>query len=197
MKKIIVAALAVFCCCNAASARGFLIKGGVEFPHYNVSNLGDLNFKEMTGWHAGIGYQTGSLLGFSLQPELLFQHSEMDGNLGIQSFLPMDDTERVRINNLQLVANVQWGIDLLIFRPYIFAAPFVSYDLTDIKQFLNRKKWDYGIGAGVGLDIWKLQLSAKYNWAFGGIIDWNSYVDGVKNISANTGAVIISLAFTF
>lgn len=186
MKKIVVAALAVLCLCNVASAKGFLIKGGVEFPHYNVSNLGDLNFKEMTGWHAGIGYQTGSLLGFSLQPELLFQHGGMD-----------TDGESIRVNNLQVVANVQWGIDLLIFKPYIFAAPFVSYDLTDISQILSRKKWDYGVGAGVGLDIWKFQLSAKYNWAFGGIIDWNSYVDDVKNIKANTGAVVLSLAFKF
>lgn len=191
MKKIVVAALAVLCCCTTASAKGFLIKGGVEFPHYNVSNLGDLNFKEMTGWHAGIGYQTGSLLGFSFQPELLFQHGGMDG--GPSGDIP----ENIRVNNLQVVANVQWGIDLLIFKPYIFAAPFVSYDLTDVSQILSRKKWDYGIGAGLGLDIWKLQLSAKYNWAFGGIIDWSSYKQEIKNIKANTGAVVLSLAFKF
>lgn len=187
MKKIIVAALAVLCFCNVASAKGFLIKGGVEFPHYNVSNLKDLNFKEMTGWHAGIGYQTGSFIGFSFQPEILFQHGGMDGN----------SSEKIRYNNLELVGNVQWGIDLLLLRPFIFAAPFVSYNLSDIKSILNLNKWDYGIGVGLGLDIWKLQLTAKYNWAFGGIVDWKTYKQEVGNIKANTGALMLSLAYTF
>jgi hypothetical protein len=26
---------------------------------------------------------------------------------------------------------------------------------------------DYGIGAGIGVDVWKLQVSARYNWSLG------------------------------
>lgn len=180
----------------SASAKGFLIKGGVEFPHYNVQELGNvLDFSNVTGWHAGVGFQTGTFAGFSIQPEVLYQHS------GLSVAMPddPDDFAEIRNNNIQIVANVQWGVDLVIFRPFIFAAPFASYNIptTNDLSEVNFKRWDYGIGAGIGFDIWKLQITGKYNWAFGGVIDWNSYVNDVKNINANTGSIVVSLAFKF
>ena len=29
------------------------------------------------------------------------------------------------------------------------------------------KTLDYGVGAGIGLDVWILQVSARYNWSLG------------------------------
>lgn len=28
-------------------------------------------------------------------------------------------------------------------------------------------RFDYGVGVGVGIDIWKLQIMGKYNWGLG------------------------------
>lgn len=176
--------------CLDAGARGFLIKAGVEFPNYNVSDLNKIKINAMTGWHAGIGYQTGTFSGFSFQPELLYQHTGLNISGEEQS-------DRVRTNNLQVTANVQWGVDLLIFRPFIFAAPFASYDLSALSEIANLKRWDYGIGVGLGFDIWKFQITGKYSWAFGGVVDWDSYKEQLGSIKANTGSFVLSLAFVF
>ena len=189
--KILAASLLMLAAALPAAARGFLVKGGVEFPHYNVSDIGDIKLSSITGWNAGAGYQTGTFSGFSFQPELLYQRTgftarEYDGT-----------TDQVRTDNLQLLANIQWGVELIIFRPFIFAAPFVSYDLTQRSDILDMKKWDYGIGAGIGFDIGSMQITGKYNWAFGGVVDWNNFVESAGNISANTGSLVVSIAYIF
>lgn len=173
------------------SARGFLVKGGVEFPHYNISDLSDVRFASITGWHAGAGYQTGTLAGLSLQPELLYQRSGFTAK-GIDG-----TTDQVRTDNIQAIANIQWGVELIIFRPFLFVAPFASYNLSQRSDFLDLKKWDYGLGAGIGFDIGGVQVTGKYNWAFGGVVDWNSYMESTKNISANTGSLVVSIAYIF
>ena len=62
------------------------------------------------------------------------------------------------------------GINLLLFRPFVFASPYVSYAISKGGEFssvdwdsLNRL--DYGVGLGAGVELWKLQVSGKYNWS--------------------------------
>lgn len=190
--KFAVAAVSLLLLAAApASARGFLIKGGVEFPHYNITDLDEIRFASITGWHAGVGYQTGTLAGFSLQPELLYQRS------GFTAKYFDGSTDQVRTDNIQAIANIQWGVELIIFRPFLFIAPFASYNLSQRSDFLDLKKWDYGLGAGIGFDIGGVQVTGKYNWAFSGVVDWDSYAASAKDIRANTGALVVSIAYIF
>ena len=63
------AIVAVLCITGtAAKAEGFVVKGGFNYSNFNPDDIGGYN-----AWFAGIGYQTYSWNGFSLQPELLYR----------------------------------------------------------------------------------------------------------------------------
>ena len=56
---------------------------------------------------------------------------------------------------------------------------------------------DYGIGAGVGIDFWYLQLTAKYNWMFGPVADWSVFVDNLAGLRINMATFEVALAIKF
>ena len=74
------------------------------------------------------------------------------------------------VGYLELMASVQWGIDLILFRPYLEVSPFVGYGLNrwsgDRSVWNAMDKLDYGVGLGGGLQVWRFQLAARYNWSF-------------------------------
>ena len=215
MKKVSVlfaSFVMLFAVCTTANAGGGLIvKAGVNYSDFNykedLKNIKDFDYKNFAGYHAGIGFQTGSLLGFSLQPELLYQVNSSS----------LDDTSNLKLNTVQLVANVQWGIDLLVVKPFVFAAPYFAYNLSqavtgegaeqaevtyqDVIQKAKDAKFDYGIGLGVGVELFSfVQITAKYNWGFGEFKDWKTLADNYKdkegyNISEATFLVSLALKF--
>ena len=101
---------------------------------------------------------------------------------------------------LQLPVNIQWGIDLVLFRPFLMVSPFLSYQISkesNIKDLAwDTEKLGYGIGLGAGLDIWKFQVSGKYNWDLGKASEfkWN----GTKTFKGGKNRGFeLSLAFIF
>jgi len=201
MKKlsVLLASLLLLFSANDASASGFLVKAGMNFPSLDLKNLKSFSMKSYTGWHAGVGYQTGSAAGFSFQPELNFVRNSANVEDG-------DVTTTVYTNMLQFAPNVQWGIDLLIFKPYLFVSPYAALNLgNNLKNptqaakdlVANAKKLDYGIGAGIGIDIWKFQVTGKYTWSFGNVLNWQEYYTQLKDIRLSNGAFVLSAAFVF
>ena len=81
MKKLIVALVALFIASAIsfnANAEGLVIKGGLNYTQLDFSqSLKDqakalaLDVRSYSGFHAGVGYQTEDIMGFTLQPELL------------------------------------------------------------------------------------------------------------------------------
>jgi len=204
MKKVVVfiIALTLFMGFNVNSnAQGFIIKGGLSYANMGT-RFENYDVKSYAGYHFGVGVQTGSLLGFSLQPELLYNvsGSKIGENIDwVQGYL-------------QLPVNIQWGIDLMICKPYIQVSPFVGYCLsntlsvtgvsadTNLFDYIsdNSDRFDYGVGIGAGLELWKLQVSAKYIWNFGNVTDWNEFENNLGNITTdNAGAVEVSIAIKF
>ena len=46
-------------------------------------------------------------------------------------------------------------------------------------------RWEYGIGTGIGVDIWKFQVIARYNWNLGNLYDvkgWDEIKDHLGNL---------------
>ena len=37
---------------------------------------------------------------------------------------------------------------------------------------MDTEKLNYGIGVGAGIDIWRLQISGRYNWDLGKVADY-------------------------
>lgn len=212
MKKILVlfASLVMLFAVSAPAnaGGGFIVKGGVNYSGVDyrevIKEPASFNWKDFVGYHFGLGFQTGSLVGFSLQPELLYQVNSTS----------IDDTAKLEMNTLQLAVAAQWGIDLVAVKPFVFAAPYFAYNLAqavncaegeesayqDIIEAAKKAKFDYGIGLGVGLELFNfVQLTAKYNWGFGEFSSWREAAEAYKEAEFNTadGMLCISLALKF
>ena len=170
---------------------GFGIKFGMNF-----NSMSDLEFKEMkesisrrTGFHAGVLYKIDLPVGLAIQPELLYV--QKGGAIEAGSF---------KMHYIQLPVNIQWGIDLVLFRPFVMVSPFLGYQLSKDSN-IQGLKWDteklgYGIGFGAGLDVWKFQLTGRYCWDLGNVIDYEwEGIDTFKG-GKNKGFEL-SLAFIF
>ena len=161
MKKIFAIA-ALFASMAVASAQQLGVTGGLTLSSMNgVTNPKDT--KAVALYSAGILYKADLGAGFAIQPELLWQvkGANVQENTGA-----LDNLTVSRSNNVELGLGLQWGPDLLAFRPYIFVEPFVGYSVggkenqklasADFSRdvVLNaRNKLEYGLGAGIGVEI--------------------------------------------
>ena len=177
------------CFGDRLSAGNFGVLGGANFC---TTNVRDLNAYSMTQWHAGITYKVDLPIGFQIQPSLLY--NVKGANVG------KDIVRNLSVGYLELMVPVQWGIDLILFRPFLEVAPFIGYGLegwgtlkSQWKDVGNRL--EYGAGVGGGLQIWRFQVSARYNWNFGRLIR----EEGLKTAleGANFSGTTLSLAFFF
>ena len=165
--------------------------------------------------HVGLTAELPIAFGFAVQPSLSFQTKGTKlSDVGPEKFRL--DT---RAAYLELPVQIQWGPDLMAFRPYVFAEPFVGYGLfAKAKKYEGDKapvksnsfdgagmaRWEYGLGLGAGVDIWKIQFSVKYFWNFGSLYSesgkMNDVGQTVKNAfkdGRNFNGVTFSLAFMF
>ena len=206
MKRILMIVLAVFLLAGiSASAQA---KWGVTAGlNFNTSKFTEVDVKARTGWNAGATLLVDLPLGFSLQPSLVYH--EKSANL----------TEKVSqtMGYIELPVSVQWGPDLLIFRPFLDVTPYVGYalsnkfsasvagiDLSD-EGWKGKERFEYGLGLGAGLNVWKLQFIARYNWNFGSLYNVSGWEDIKQHLnkkelsssSENFGGVTLSLAFLF
>ena len=194
MKKIAFILVSLFLLGGvAANAQGLIVKAG--FNYTNASTIQDLRGGK-SGWLAGIGFQTDSWTGFSLQPELLYKVKGVT----------LSDATKVAMNYVELPVNVQWGPDLLIARPFIFASPFLGYNIgtkfskeSTLADTINRNfhRFEYGLGIGLGINIWKLKVTGKYNWNFGRITTWSDAQANVRGLDPAAKSFEIAVGLKF
>ena len=201
MKKILLLVTA----CMLLSLQGFAqfgIKAGLNF-----NKLGDIDTKgnissvldNKTGFHAGILYRFKvPVVGIAIQPELLY--SQINGQLNFLQNSSNSVKSDVSVSYLQLPVALQWGLDLVLLRPYIQVVPYVGCTISNdvkIKDIqMDTEKLNYGVGLGAGLDIWRLQVSGRYCWDLGKVADykWN----GVDTFKGGKGKGFqLSLALFF
>lgn len=191
MKRFILSATLILmslCFGGKASAGNFGVLGGANFY---TSSIKEINAKTMTQWHAGVTYKIELPVGFQLQPALLYNVKGANFN--------MSQTD-LSVGYLELMASVQWGVDLILFRPFVDVSPFVGYGLNgagslkDIwKESAN--KLEYGVGVGGGLQVWRFQIAARYNWNLGRLFEPSVQENPLGK--ANFNGVTLSLGFFF
>ena len=98
---------------------------------------------------------------------------------------PAAPSGNVTVGYLEVPVSLQWGPDLLLFRPFLDVTPFVGYGLNNrfsisgmetVKNSWDGSsvnRWEYGVGVGIGLEIWKFQVIGRYNWNFGSLLDFS------------------------
>ena len=176
MKKIFVLA-ALFASVAVASAQQFGVKGGLTLSTMNGAAAPKDN-KAMALYEAGILYKADLGAGFAIQPALAYQ---VKG-----ATLKQNNDVTSKTGFVELSVGAQWGPDLLAFRPYVFVEPFIGYGVTgsesltisgtslsvnEINKALQenaKNKLEYGVGAGLGLEIAShVQLSCQLFQNFG------------------------------
>ncbi len=214
MKRIFIsfiAVLALFSVQASAQTR-WGVTGGVNF---NTSEFSGVKAENRIGWNAGLTCLVDLPLGFSLQPSLVYSQKNTN----------VSESVAQNMGYVELPVSVQWGPDLLVFRPFIDVTPYVGYAVTNktfaLKTALGStgtdvredRSWDgkerleYGLGLGGGINVWRLQILARYCWNFGSLYlpDKFSEVGGylqdhisqLKTDNEHFGGVTVSVAFLF
>jgi len=198
MKKLFALLLGILIISTSSfSQTRFGVKGGLNFM--NASNITtDVNstWKSQTGYQLGIALQFKiPVIGLAIQPELLYSTVEsVDPALSINS---------IKLDYVTLPVNFELGVDMLVFRPFIVASPYISYAIQKGARLEDQpwddiNRFDYGIGLGAGFDLWKLQIMGKYNWGLGKLqsadANWDQ-ADTYKN--ATLQGFQLSVAFLF
>ena len=165
---ILAAALFLMSLCfgENMSAGNVGVVGGANFHTYGIKDIGT---HTLTQWHAGLMYKFNLPLGFQLQPTVVYNVKAATTDVRDLDF---------SVGNVEFHAAVQWGVDLILFRPYLEVSPYAGYAVNgwgDMGYWDKKDRFEYGAGLGGGLQIWRLQLSARYNWNF-----QDSNFDGVS-----------------
>jgi hypothetical protein len=108
----------------------------------------------------------------------------------------------MQLDYINLPVNLQFGIDLVLLRPFVVVSPYISYAIQKGATLENQpwddiNRFDYGVGLGVGLDIWKLQVMGKYNWGLGKLKSANNTTWDEKYDNAKFQGFQLSVAFLF
>ena len=195
MKKIaIVAAIAALAFGINSNAQRFDytrfgLTGGVTS---SSSKIKDVTTKSISMYHAGLALEIPLGAGFAVQPELLYQVKGLSlDKIADSSFKEVGESFEAKVGFIELPIQIQWGPDLVAFRPYAFAEPFIGYQISSSGKgeasSLNKElqKVEYGMSLGAGIDIWQLQFSAKYFWNFGSV-----YKSDVKQTGSTIGGIV-------
>lgn len=184
------------------------VMGGFSFTN---TNDGDVNMGMRTKFHAGLTYQLRLPLGFSIQPSLLYNVKSANMKNIPETGGKLSST----FGYIELPVSLQWGPDLVLFRPFIDVTPYVGYGVySHISSGAEEKitgwrgtglnRWEYGLGLGVGLEIWRFQVIGRYNWSFGDLAKASHEADGsfgdIVNSAWNNrnfGGITLTVSFLF
>lgn len=192
MKKILTLLVAVLATASVAHAQ-FGIIGGFTSSKTSIDtkNISE-NFKGVSLFHAGIAYKVKLPLGFAIQPALTY---EMKGaNLEqVKSINEGLSSLSTKAGYIQLGAGIQWGIDLLVARPFLLVQPFFGYQVTGSEKLnvLNssgeeynnffktaKNKLEYGFELGGGVEVVKhIQVSVVWFKNLGYLYDGDKITD--------------------
>ena len=209
MKKIIaiVAFAAAILVSSNASAQlhkgvHYGVVGGLT---YSGANVKDFDASNLALYHAGLTLKANIGGGLAIQPSLIYQVKGASIDKYIAGEVQVPGTLETNIGFIELPIAISWGPQIKeSFRPYLFAEPFIGYGLTndssidvgDMNVDKLKDAWDetykrieYGVGAGLGVEFWRIQLSVQYFMNFGTLADEEG------KISASAIKTTVSNAF--
>jgi hypothetical protein len=181
MRKFIALIVFIMLCVTGTYAQNihYGIKVGMTNPILRFKTYGsyESELKSYQGYQFGGVAQLPLRWGFSVQSELLY--NQLGGK-----YDDLNYHYKMRFNYLQLPVNLVFKIGKGNFRPMAMAGGYIGYAIngtriqtyqssditdnatTDITFGSARgdyKRFDAGVGAGIGVEIHKLQFLVKYN----------------------------------
>lgn len=172
------------------------LKAGIDFNSLDRMKPGQVSsaISSFTGFNAGLVFKfILPVRGMYIQPELMYVSK------GARFRDPKMD---IKVGYLELPVSLQYGFDLIFFRPFLEVTPFVGCalhsDLTNLDAKINR--FEYGIGVGGGLDVWRFQVNVNYKWNLGSLFNKINEEDMPQKTAlsrANFQGLQLSVAFYF
>lgn len=180
------------------AAAQFGVKAGLYTSQF--SDITDFKLKNNVGFQMGVLYKLHALPSFVIQPELLYVAKE--AKLEGKETVPTVGDGRYAMKFMQLPVSIQYGPNLVVARPFVQVVPYINYALgksSNVGSWDDINRFGYGIGLGAGVDVWKLQFNARYNW------DFSKVGDGEKGIpvagsewrASKARGIEFSVAFIF
>lgn len=178
------------------------IKAGVNLSNFFQEELGSQNLR--LGFNIGVFTELAVGESFSIQPELLFttkgnRISYGDNDNIFEDLIEEGDDAFVgdaetNLTYVELPLLAKFTINEVInlhIGPYasylLDASTSVDGSLGDRLGDLDRNgfsKWDYGLAAGIGVDLNLVTIGARYDLGLAGIAQddaWNGLINGRKN----------------
>lgn len=176
------------------------------------------NLNGVSDYHLGVALKLPLPLGFAIQPELTYQIKGADlGAIVNEGAETSVDEFNFKSGVAQLDLGIQWGLDLVAFRPFIFGKPFIGYVINEdfaknisedtektLKEAQNKLQYGFSVGAGIDL-LEHFQLSVAFFKNLGNLFDENGEVnastDDVDTSKltdlSNYGGIKVTLGFFF
>ena len=178
------------------------VKGGIDFISMSRFELGYIpeSVSNYTGFTAGVAFSFDMpLRGMTIQPELnyvskgtMYREKNLEGG---------SENARFRTDYIEVPVNFQFGLDLILLRPYLMVSPYIGYAVykePGIVSWDNTNRFEYGIGIGGGVDFWKFQLQVKYNWNIGQLARDTDSIDAEGPVRmGNYRGLEVNLVFFF
>lgn len=163
MRKLLLVMLCLALAGTSFAKPKFGVKGGLTYSDFRAVDVQDDwegVFNSSNSWNAGVFAQV-KVLGVALQQELLYSQK---------------GTEVLKMKYLDLPLSLRFDLTGIpkVLTPYIIGGPFVSYAIDGELDGANfdYKKFDYGVGIGIGCDFFKsLQFTARYDWGLGKVAE--------------------------
>jgi hypothetical protein len=180
MKKILLMFVALLFAGIVNGQLRFGVKAGVNFSKFNTE---EQTLKtEGAAWQIGLVSQLKiPLIGLGVQPELLYSINKGKDN---------------SIGYFNVPINLRWQpLPIPLIKPIILVGPYFGY-AVNMKGFKkeNINRFDWGIGLGAGVEIWKLQIEGRYNW---GLQNINSLKDAAKDFDIKNNLFTLSATYFF
>ena len=97
--------------------------------------------KNIALYHAGLTYKIDLGAGFAIQPAVIYQVK----GAKIES-VGETTADQLKTGFVEIPVGIQWGPDLMAFRPYVFAEPFIlTGDNTFLQHELFKKAGECGL----------------------------------------------------
>ena len=226
MKKLFALIAVAMASVMVANAQIGII-GGFQIPStkVNTENI-EANMQGVNLYHVGLAFKLSLPLGFAIQPELLYQmkgadlKETVDATVAGQDISAKTSEFSTKDGFAEFGLGVQWGLDLVALRPFVFAKPFIGYRLTgeenwqgllegdEMNKYLEnaKNKLEYGYSIGAGLELLEhFQLSLEWFKNLGNMFNEGQFdgdkakeavVNDYKNLESY-GGIKVTLGFFF
>lgn len=165
------------------------IKGGWDFDNFDISgSVGNQLKKDKSkSWNLGAVAQVSLTGDLYLQPEVLY--STQKSTLDYSAINTTPQKTEHKMSYFKVPVSLLYKFDVPTVTPYVSGGLYFGYAVNrnDIAKE-SVKKTDWGVSVGAGVEFWKFQVSANYNWALKDISE-------ISNIKWRNNKFNVSVAF--